>query len=63
MKVIVDRIEEDVVVLEVDGNMVDVSILLFPNACEGDVYNISKDVNEMEKRKENITSLVNNLFE
>ncbi len=62
MKVIVDRIEENIVILEVLENMIDVDKRLFPDACEGDVFIISKDIDETKKRKENINNLVDNLF-
>jgi len=55
MQVIIDRIEGDQAVIEfTDMTTVAVPLSLFPDAKEGDVYRISKDEREANKRKNNI---------
>lgn len=63
MKVIIDRFENDIAVVEIDvGKTINVPKELFPNALEGDVFNIILDKRETEKRKENIKNLIDDLF-
>ena len=67
MKVIIDRFEGEIAVIELAiGKTINVPKELFPNAKEGDVFSIEFDknenTNETESRKEKITSLMNDLF-
>ena len=63
MQVIIDRFEEDYAVVELpDKNMINVPRILFPEAQEGDVIKIIVDNEEINKRKEEITALSDNLF-
>lgn len=64
MKVIIDRIEGDSVIVEIGvGKIVSVPRILFQNAKEGDVFKIEIDREETNIRKEKIQKLMNNLFE
>ena len=64
MKVIVDRIEGEYLVVEItNGNFVNIPRILVPNAKENDVISINIDYNETEKRKKEIQTLMNNVFE
>lgn len=64
MKVIIDRIEGDYVVVEIGvGKIVSAPKILFQNAKEGDVFKIEIDREETDARKEKIQKLMNNLFE
>ena len=64
MKVIIDRIEGDSVIVEIGvGKIVSVPKILFQNAKEGDVFKIEIDREETNIRKEKIQKLMNNLFE
>ncbi|MCL1918498.1 MAG: DUF3006 domain-containing protein [Peptococcaceae bacterium] len=63
MQVIVDRIENDIVMIELpDGQTVNIPRVLVPDAAEGDVYVISKDTTETESRRDRITQKMNRLF-
>ncbi|MDI3545153.1 MAG: hypothetical protein PWP68_570 [Rikenellaceae bacterium] len=70
MKGVIDRFEGDYAVVELeDGKMKDIKKSLFPdNAKEGDVIIINEkgikiDIEETHKRKEEINSLMDELFE
>lgn len=64
MKIIVNRIEGNYLVLELeDGNIVDVPKELIPEAREGDIIRISIDKEETDKRKEEMQELVDSVFE
>lgn len=64
MKVIVDRIEADFIVVEIEkGKTVDISKELIPNAQEGDVISIQIEKEETNKRKKMIENLMNSVFE
>lgn len=64
MKVIVDRIEKDCLVLETEvGTTLNVPKKLIPEAKEGDIIKIEIDKNETENRKKEITDLMNQIFE
>ncbi len=64
MKVIVDRIEKDYVVVEIEkGKMCNLPVDLVPNVKEGDVINITVDKKETKKRKEQVIDLMSSLFE
>lgn len=55
MQVIIDRIEGDMVVVELSSkSTISVPISLFPGAIEGDVYHISKNGDETANRGERI---------
>lgn len=52
MKITIDRIENDVVTIELPGGKaLDIPRLLFPDAEEGDVYNIEKDSAQRDTRR------------
>lgn len=62
MKFTVDRIEEDIIVLELpDLSHISVPAQLIPTAKEGDVYEIKK--NDMNDRKIKIENLEDELFQ
>lgn len=66
MKVIIDRIEEQVAIVELEnGEMLNVPYaLLSPmGAKEGDVVQLCIDQEESQKRKQKISSLLKNLFQ
>jgi hypothetical protein len=63
MKVIIDRFEGDYAIIELsDLLFVDVPRVLFPNAEEGDVIEITIDKSETDKRRKKIQGLVDELF-
>ncbi len=63
MKITVDRFEGDFAVVELpDGKMVNIPKILIPDANEGDVVSVCVDAAETSKRKERISSLMNDLF-
>ncbi len=63
MQVIVDRIEEDYIVLELeDGNIIDVPKELIPGAKEGDIVDIYINKDEREKKEEEVKKLMDDLF-
>lgn len=63
MKVIVDRIENEMVVVEINENTnCNIPKVLIPFAKEGDVIEIKILADETNKRKEKINSLMNDLF-
>lgn len=64
MKVIVDRIEKDNIIVEIEkGNTCSIPKLLIPAAQEGDVIKIEIDYQETEKRKKQIQNLMNQIFQ
>lgn len=64
MEVIIDRFEEDYAIVEINiGEFAKISKKLLPNAKEGDVVKIKIDSDATQKRKKDIKSLVDNLFE
>ncbi len=65
MKIIIDRFEGDYAVCETDtGSFADVPRAVMPQgAAEGDVISITIDRSETDKRKQNINSLMDSLFE
>ena len=63
MKVIVDRIEENFLVVELEnGKVFNIPREIMPEAREGDLINIKIDKNETKKRDENIKALMNDIF-
>ena len=65
MEFIIDRFEGEEAIIEVAiGEFVSIPKILLPiSAKEGDVINITINENSTKKRKEHITSLMNDLFE
>jgi hypothetical protein len=64
LKVIIDRFEGDFAVVETEDNeYVNLPRVLIPDAREGDVVNISIDIEETENRKENIKHLMDELWD
>ena len=64
MKVIIDRFEQDYAIVEINiGEFAKISKKLLPQAKEGDVIKINIDSNATQKRKKDVKSLVDNLFE
>ena len=63
MQVIVDRVEEKFLVVELEtGKVVNMPQELAPEAQEGDVITITISKEETKKRKENITKLMAEVF-
>ena len=63
MQIIIDRFETKYAIVELpDGNKIDIPRELFPDAVEGDVYVISKDADEKEKREIRIQKKLDNLM-
>lgn len=59
----IDRIEDNYIIVELEnGKTVDIPKELIPNAKENDIYTITLNESEMEKRKNNINNLINDLF-
>ncbi len=64
MKVIVDKISDGKITVELeDKSLAVMDLKILPDAKEGDVLIISVDNSETEVRKQKIKSLMNNLFE
>lgn len=63
MRIIIDRIEESIAVCELpSGKMIDISLDAFEGAREGDVFDITFNPDETEKRKNFAKSRLNALF-
>lgn len=63
MEYIVDRIENDIIVLEMpDGSCVDVAKKLIPDVKEGDIIKITIDSQKTEKRKEELEKRAKKLW-
>lgn len=63
MQVVVDRIEEDYIVVELeDGSVVDVPKVLIPGAKEGDVIDIYINRDETDKKNTEVNKLMDELF-
>ena len=65
MRVVIDRIEEDVAIMEKDdGSFAEMSKRLIPpEAKEGDILRITVDTQSTVDRKEEITALMEELWE
>lgn len=64
MEVIVNRIEGDYLILELpNGNVVDVSKELIPEAKEGDIIKILIDKEKTDIRRKEMQELVDSVFE
>lgn len=64
MKVIIDRIEGDLAVLELEnGEFINVDIRILPsNAMEGSIITISCDENETDKKRTEVKQKMNAIF-
>lgn len=64
MRIIIDRFEGEFALCETEnGKILNVPSELFLNAHEGDVFDISFNETETEKRKENVSKRLKNLFD
>ena len=65
MKVIIDRLEEKLVVVELEkGDFVEVSRRIFPSEVkEGDIVSINIDKEETEKRAKHMHELMEDMWE
>ncbi|WFD08721.1 DUF3006 domain-containing protein [Tepidibacter hydrothermalis] len=65
LKFVIDRFEGDYTVVELDNKTIaEIPKILIPkDAKEGDVLEIRVDVEETEKRKNEINNLMDDLFE
>ena len=62
MRIIIDRIEENIAVCELEsGETVNIPLCIFENAKEGDVFNIVRDDSEKEERMNKARSLFDKL--
>ncbi|MBO5767831.1 MAG: DUF3006 domain-containing protein [Clostridia bacterium] len=62
MKIIIDRIEENIAVCELEsGETVNIPLCIFENAKEGDVFNIVRDDSAREERMSKAKSLFDKL--
>ena len=63
MQVVIDRIEEYYIVLELEnGNIIDVPKELIPGAREGDIVDIYINRDETNEKKEEVKKLMDDLF-
>ena len=63
MKVIIDRLEDKIAVVELeDGSRAEMPRVLIPEAKEGDVISIDVDPSTREKRERAVEELMNELF-
>jgi len=63
MEAIVERIEEDMLILELsDGNSIKFSRSLLPQAKEGDVVDFCVSIEKTEKRKRQINERINKIW-
>lgn len=64
MKVIVDRIEGEMLVVELENmSTVNIPLAVIPEAKEGDVINITVDRGDTENRRRRIRKKMNKLWE
>lgn len=64
MKVIIDRIEDGIATVELEGGkIINVPAELFEDCREGDVVNIIPDTEQTQKRREEIKISIKNLFD
>ena len=64
MKVILDRFEGNYGIVEMeDKTFVEIPKVLISDAKEGDVISIEIDIDETERQKKEIESLMNDLFQ
>ena len=64
MKLIIDRFEGEIAVVELpNGQMIDCPKLILPdNAKEGSILNITIDENETDTKLKEVTTRMNKLF-
>ena len=63
MQVVVDRIEEEYIVVELeDGTIVNVPKVLIPTAKEGDLVDIYINRDDTDKKNEEVKKLMDDLF-
>lgn len=63
MKIIINRIENDIAVVELEnGKTADAPLCLFENAAEGAVFNIIEDKEETAALKAKNAAKLNKLF-
>ena len=63
MQVVIDRIEEDYIVVELeDGTIVDVPRVLIPGAKEGDLVDIYINRDDTDKKNKEVNRLMDDLF-
>lgn len=59
----IDRIEDNYLIIELENtNTISIPKELIPNAKENDIYTITLNKEEMNKSKNNINNLINELF-
>lgn len=66
MKIVIDRFEEDIAVVEIDGRTFDLPLSIFPDDTEpGDIIDIKIDIKKSEtaKKRKEIEKLMDELFE
>lgn len=64
MKIIVDKIEENIATVEMpNGDIINVPSILLDGASEGDIVEITVCKDETVKRKIEIEDIINRLFE
>lgn len=65
MYFIIDRIEEDKVILETEeGNFIEASSAILPPHCKAsDIIKVEKDEEETKRRKESIKALMQDVWE
>lgn len=63
MRVIIDRIENETAVCELEnGKIISIPSEFFENPAEGSVYNVIKDEQAEQSRKDNARERLNSLF-
>ena len=64
MKLTIDRVEHDIVMVEFpSGQVVALPLLLFPDAREGEIYSIEKDNQETEDRRKRIHAKMSQILD
>lgn len=61
----VDRIENEIVILDFEGSMLNIPIEMIPDAKEGDciILELEKNIDERKKRETEIKELMDELWE
>lgn len=63
MQLVVDRIEDEYLVVELeDGTIIDIPKEIVPNAKEGDIIDIYVNEEQTKKRKEEVKKIMDDLF-
>ncbi|MBE6681988.1 MAG: DUF3006 domain-containing protein [Ruminococcaceae bacterium] len=64
MKVVIDRIEDGIATVELEnGKMINVPAELFDGCKEGDIVYITPNVQETEKKKQEVLIDISGLFD